>query len=229
MKSSRNPAKATYAIGVTHKGSIYLTPVIFHFHFSHPDQIHSCDASRHQLPRSSDRRGGRRSNRHGRRKAEAKIENAHRSPRGVHEASQRRESLRSADLRGAFIGAKRRALGGTLREFIALFLVEGGVSALASDQSGEGGVSGDELGGPAAVAGDGGAVHAGNARAGQSGDYGYGGGPGVEGAVVAGLSGESGREGVDREEEAASWEVGEGELSGFGWIVCWRMKRMVNG
>ena len=41
----------------------------------------------------------------------------------------------------------------------------------------------------------------------------------MEGAVVAGLSGESGREGVDREEEAASWEVGEGELSGF-WMDC---------
>ena len=27
MQSTRNPAKATYAIGVTHNGSIYLTPV----------------------------------------------------------------------------------------------------------------------------------------------------------------------------------------------------------
>ena len=119
MKSSRNPAKATYAIGVTHNGSIYLTPVIFHFNSSHPDQIHSGDASRHELPRSSDRGGGRGFNRHGRRKAEAEIENAHRSPRGVHEASQRREPLRSADLRGAFIGAKRGALGGTLCVFVA--------------------------------------------------------------------------------------------------------------
>ena len=224
MKSSRNPAKATYAIGVTHKGSIYLTPVIIDSCPSRPDQIHSGDAPRHQLPRSSDRRGGRRFNRHGRRKAEAEIENAHRGARRIHEASQRREPLRSSDLRGAFLGAKRRALGGTLCVFNASRIDEGGVSSLASVQSREGGVSGDEFGDSAALAGDGGAVHAGDARAGQPGDYGHGGGPGVEGAVVAGLSGESGREGVDREEKTASWEVRK-ECVDVGLIVCWRMKR----
>lgn len=70
-------------------------------------------------------------------------------------------------------------------------------------------MSGDELGDPAAVACDRGAVHAGDARAGESGDHGHGGGPGLEGAVVARLSGESGLEGVDREEKAAAWEVEE--------------------
>ena len=92
--------------------------------------------------------------------------------------------------------------------FNASRIDEGGVSSLASVQSREGGVSGDEFGDSAALAGDGGAVHAGDARAGQPGDYGHGGGPGVEGAVVAGLSGESGKECVD-----------------VGLIVCWRMKR----
>lgn len=31
LVSTRNPAKATYAIGVTHNGSIYLTPVMVNF------------------------------------------------------------------------------------------------------------------------------------------------------------------------------------------------------
>ena len=204
MKSSRNPAKATYAIGVTHKGSIYLTPVFLSPIFYHSDQIYPGDASRHQLSRSSDRRGGRRSDRNGGRKAQAEIENPHRGASRVHQTSERREPFWSSDLRRAVFGPERRALGGSACRSERI-VDEGGVSSLASVESGEGGVSGDELGDPAAGHSDGGAVYAGDERAGESRDYGYSGGPGVEGAVVARLSWECGCEGMDREEETASW------------------------